>query len=247
MLPDVDLSALLLRTAAFLRDYFLWLVGAIVIVAVCCLSEWLGRRRGWREGWHAHEAYERDAARRRRFEPPFPPVYWDRSTVTPQSSRRAEPAESPPKSSPPPATAQPVRAPVRVPSEMDEITSSFNEGGDGLRALRTEVLTVTNSDEILEDPGIRPRFAPSPTGSYLLVLRGDGNSGLVVPKPRLVVTRNQFRYAAFGSVFKTNPPRADVVYRQLHLLCPARAERHGESWELTEPGEAQLGGEEQAV
>lgn len=248
---DIDHDLLLLVDA-----YRAWVLGALALLfyAVSC---WLSYRAGWdARNRLSRRRQEREATMPSRAvttfnTPPARPGPVGRASVPTfaisDKAADALPEDAPAAAWSTVAAEERPAAAARPCSVAEEIVRLFNEGGEGLRQFRTELLRVANSDEVRDDPDAKPLLEPSAAGSYMLIRTGDTATDYVVPKPRLVVSRDEFRYGAFASLFRTNKPRFDIVYRQIRLVTPARVQMRGGHWEVTTPGELVLAGEEQAV
>lgn len=137
------------------------------------------------------------------------------------------------------------RPPGRA-SEADLIMELYNNDPATFRqTYQPERFGVTNAAELVRRRDVTPVFDRSEGGSFWLVRSKDGSDCYLVPRAGLVVSNAEFEAGGMAAVFTTRPAyRSGSRYREVRVIRPARVKAIGSHWEISEPGELRLGGEE---
>ena len=131
-----------------------------------------------------------------------------------------------------------------LPPELQELVAWYNAGEDsglGENYTHSCSIGVSNEDERLQNPNVRPVFQTTSNGSFDAYAINSENSYAVVPFSGLILQNELYSSGAFGEVFEC--PSFDPEHRyHVKVVRPAlfKQDPINDTWTLKEKGRLEL-------
>lgn len=131
-----------------------------------------------------------------------------------------------------------------LPPELQKFVAWYNTGEDsGLRGNYTQScsIRVSNEDERLQNPSVRPIFQTTSNGSFVAYSINSENSYAVVPFSGFVLQNDLYGSGAFGEVFECPGFDPEHTYH-VKVVRPAlfKQDPINDTWTLEKKGELEL-------